>query len=105
MEQRTRAHPIRLVSNDDLRRSRLRVLFRIVLAIPAMTFSLVLLVVLAALSFASWFVCLILGRLPKGMSELGAYCLRFEVQTLAYVLLLTDRYPSLAGSAGATSDR
>jgi hypothetical protein len=33
------------------------------------------------------------------MAELGAYCLRYQTQTHAYLLLLTPRYPTLAGGA------
>jgi hypothetical protein len=29
-----------------------------------------------------------------------AYCLRYQVQTYAYLLLLTGRYPSLASGSG-----
>jgi hypothetical protein len=36
------------------------------------------------------------GRVPDGFQSLGIYCLRYHAQTYAYLLLLTDRYPSLA---------
>jgi hypothetical protein len=48
----------------------------------------------------SWFVALAVARVPRGFQSLGAYCVRYQVQTLAYVLLLTDRYPSLASGSG-----
>ena len=40
-----------------------------------------------------WFVGLFLGRMPKGLRNLGAYCLRYTAQTYAYIYLLTDSYP------------
>jgi hypothetical protein len=55
-----------------------------------------LLVVYLVLGIAAWFVCLVVGRMPKGMRDLGAYCLRYETQTRAYLTFLTDRYPSLS---------
>ena len=41
------------------------------------------------------------ARVPVGVQRLGAYCLRFQIQTLGYVLLVTDRYPTLANEFSA----
>jgi hypothetical protein len=92
-------YPIDIQIDPPARQNRWKTFFRIILAIPAIAFSLALFVVLLALAFVGWFVCLILGRMPKGMRDLGAYCLRFIAQTSAYLLFLTDRYPQL-GSGG-----
>ena len=43
-----------------------------------------------------WFAALAIGRMPRGMRDLMAYCLRYQAQTSAYLVLLTSRYPSLA---------
>jgi hypothetical protein len=74
---------------------RLVTLFRPILAIPALVLSWVFLVIVQVLAIIGWFVCLILGRIPKGLRDLGLYCLRYETQTRAYLTFLTDRYPSL----------
>ena len=74
---------------------RLTTLFRPILVIPALVLSWVFLVVVNVLAIIGWFVCLILGRIPKGLRDLGLYCLRYETQTRAYLTFLTDRYPSL----------
>jgi hypothetical protein len=34
------------------------------------------------------------------MRDLMAYCLRYQAQTSAYLVLLTGRYPSLASGSG-----
>ncbi len=47
------------------------------------------------------FVALALGRVPQGMRDLSAYCLRYQPPTYAYGAFLTDRYPSLATPAEA----
>lgn len=73
------------------------ILIRLPLAIPALVFAYVLNIVGSVVAFLAWFVALATARVPVGFQRLGAYCLRFEVQTLAYVLLVTDRYPTLAG--------
>ena len=54
-------------------------------------------IVVAVIGF---FTALAIGRMPKGMRDLMAYCLRYNAQTLAYLLLLTDRYPTLASGSG-----
>jgi hypothetical protein len=47
-------------------------------------------------------VAIVLGRVPRGMRDLMAYCLRYQLQTTGYLMLLTDRYPSLASGSGFT---
>ena len=70
------------------------------LVIPAYAFATVLGVVTQVIALIGWFICLALGRLPKGMRDLSAYCLRYQAQTYAYLYLLTNRYPSLASGSG-----
>ena len=78
--------------------NRLVTFFRIVLAIPALIVASVLHQVLAIVALLGWFTCLAIGRMPKGMRDLAAYCLRYELQTCAYLYLLTARYPSFVGT-------
>ena len=40
------------------------------------------------------------GQMPKGMRDLGIYCLRYDQQAQAYVFLLTDKYPPLSSPDG-----
>ena len=84
--------------------------FRLVLALPALLLSSVLGGgvggasatygvssvggVLAAVAFLGWFACVARARMPRGMRDLGAYCIGYGAQTYGYFLLLTDRYPS-----------
>lgn len=77
---------------------RLVTLFRIILAIPALVVSQVLGYLLALLSFIAWIVILVTGRIPAGLRDLIAFCTRFTAQTNAYVMLLTERYPSFTAS-------
>ena len=80
--------------------SRWTIAFRLVLAVPALVFAYVLSVVAIVVAVLAWFVALAVARVPAGFQNLGAYCLRYQVQTYAYVLLLTDRYPSLSSGSG-----
>jgi 2-(1,2-epoxy-1,2-dihydrophenyl)acetyl-CoA isomerase len=80
--------------------SRWTTAFRVVLGIPAYILAYVLSLVLQVVSLIGWFAALALGRMPRGMRDLMAYCLRYQAQTYAYLLLLTGRYPSLASGSG-----
>jgi hypothetical protein len=49
---------------------------------------------------------LFMGRYPRGFRDLSAYALRYSAQTWGYLLLLTDRYPTLAsGTEPPTQSR
>src|SRR6266516_3129540 len=87
-------HPIRLVVNDDLQRSRLTVFFRWILAIPALLLTYLLGELNQLLAVFSWFIALVLGRVPEGLRNFAVLAIRIETQTYGYLLLLTGRYPS-----------
>jgi hypothetical protein len=53
-------------------------------------------VVLSIAAVAAWFVAVALGRTTAGLQELGTFCLRYQLETQAYVMLLTSTYPRLA---------
>jgi hypothetical protein len=74
--------------------NRWTVAFRIILAIPVWIVAGVLNYLMEIVAFIAWFVCVFTARMPLGMRNLQAWCLRFHLQTWAYVALLTDRYPS-----------
>ena len=94
------SYPVDLELDPPERQSRWVTFFRILLVIPAYVFSAVLGTVAQVVAVIGWFICLALGRMPKGMRDLVAYCLRYEAQTAAYLFLLTSRYPSLASGGG-----
>jgi 2-(1,2-epoxy-1,2-dihydrophenyl)acetyl-CoA isomerase len=93
-------YPIDLAVAEPERQSRWTTALRIVLVIPAYLLMYVLGVVLQVVAILGWFAALFLGRMPRGMRDLMAYCLRYQAQTYAYLLLLTGRYPSLASGSG-----
>ena len=94
------SYPVDLELDPPQRQSRWVTAFRILLVIPAYVFSAVLGTVAQVVALIGWFVCLALGRMPKGIRDLVAYCLRYQAQTYAYLFLLTSRYPSLASGSG-----
>src|SRR4051794_33680797 len=98
-------YPVDLRVAPPVRQSRWKIGFRLPLAIPAIVFAYVLGVVLLIVAILAWFVALAVARVPVGFQNLGTYCVRFQIQTLAYVLLLTDRYPTLASGSGFQFER
>jgi hypothetical protein len=91
----TLEHPFAVDVPERPRQPRLITLGRIVLALPALVLASVLRVVLSVAAIGAWFTALVLGRTTAGLQELGTFCLRYELETEAYVLLLTARYPRL----------
>lgn len=91
------SYPVDVRIEDPEPQSRLTVLFRLLLAIPALLLSYVFRLVNQLVGLLGWFYCLALGRMHEGMRDLSAWMLRYEVQTYAYAMLLTGRYPSLSG--------
>jgi hypothetical protein len=97
-------YPIDVAIAPPAPQARWKTLLRIVWVIPAYVFAVVLGYVLEIVAVLGFFVALAVGRYPRGFRDLGAYALRFQAQTFAYLLLLTDRYPALAEtSAGGTT--
>ena len=90
-------YPVDLHVDPPQAQSRWKILFRGILSIPAQILAWVFGQVLGIVAFLAWFVCLFIGRMPKGMEDLGVYCLRYQQQTYGYMMLLTERYPSLSG--------
>ena len=95
------SYPIDARVDPGEAQSRLTVFFRIILAIPAMLLFYVFRSVNSIVAILSWFYILVTGRMNEGMRNLSAWLLRYEIQTYAYLMLLTGRYPSLAGAPTA----
>jgi Domain of unknown function (DUF4389) len=87
-------YPIDLEIDPPERQNRLTVFFRLILAIPALLLMYVLSALSNILAVFSWFIALVLGRVPEGVRNFAALALRIEVQTFGYLMLLTGRYPS-----------
>jgi len=86
-------HPIRLRITDDLRRTRLTVFFRLLLAIPLFLWAALLGIVAALAIIANWFATLFAGKSPEGLHNFLANYLRFTTQIAAYCFLIADPYP------------
>jgi hypothetical protein len=90
----TPGYPIDLEVEPPESQNRLTVFFRVILGLPALIMARLLSSISGILAIFSWFIALVTGRVPEGLRNFAVLALRFETQTYAYLLLLTDRYPS-----------
>lgn len=97
-------HPIRLVVTDDLRRNRLTVFFRLLLAIPHLIVLGLWSILFMIVALVNWVVTLFTGRPPDALHNHQARFLRYQTQVSAYMLLLADPWPSVGGGAGYPVD-
>ena len=93
-------HPIRLVVTDDLRRSRLTVFFRLILAIPPYIWLGLWGIAAFFAWIAAWFVALFTGRVSEGLHDFLASYLAYHAQVYAYMFLLADPFPGFAARDG-----
>jgi hypothetical protein len=88
------AYPVQLaVAAPRDHYSRLKALFRIVLAIPVVIISYAMQIVAQIGALLSWFAIVALGRQPAGLQEMTELGLSYQQRSLAYVLLLTEDWP------------
>jgi hypothetical protein len=88
------SYPIDVEIDPPEPQNRLTVFFRWILAIPALLLSNILSQLNQLLAVFSWFIALVLGRVPEGIRNFAVLAIRIETQTYGYLLLLTGRYPS-----------
>jgi hypothetical protein len=87
------SYPIDLEIAPPARQNRWKTGFRIVLAVPALLISGAISNALFAVALFGWFTGLFLGRMPRGLRNLGVFALRYSAQLNAYLWLITDAYP------------
>jgi hypothetical protein len=87
-------YPVDVVVDAPERQNRWVTLFRIFLAIPALLLAGALSGVVFLVGFLGWFAALATGRMPTGLRNLGAVCVRYLAQANAYWFVVTDAYPN-----------
>lgn len=93
-------HPVRLDVDDDLRRSRLTVFFRLLLAIPLFVWLALWTFAVVVVSPVAWLAALLLGRLPRGLHRFFSAYVRCATQVGAYLSIAANPYPSFTGEPG-----
>jgi hypothetical protein len=98
------AHPIRVVVSDDLRRNRLTVFFRLILAIPHLIWLFLWTVAAILAVIANWVATLVRGISPALLHNFLAAYVRYTTQFYAYLYLAANQYPAFDGSPGYPVD-
>jgi hypothetical protein len=73
--------------------SRMKVLFRLILAIPIAIIVYAMQIVWEIGAFLAWFAIIILGRQPKGLQDMTTLGLSYQQRANAYFSLITEDWP------------
>jgi hypothetical protein len=88
------AYPVRMHFDGPLERySRIKTLFRIVLAIPILILRYVMGLLLEIGALAAWIVIVITGKMPRGLFDVMVLANSYTARSDAYLYLLTETYP------------
>jgi hypothetical protein len=97
-------HPVRLTVSDDLRRSRLTVFFRLLLAIPHFFWLTLWSIAAVFAGIANWAVTLVRGRPPPGLYNFLSSYVRYATHVFAYLYLAANPWPMFTGRPGYPVD-
>jgi Domain of unknown function (DUF4389) len=101
----TEGYPVRLqVGPPKERYSRLKVFFRWLLAIPVALIMWAMQIVAHVGSFIAWFAIVILGRQPRGLQDMIALGLSYQMRAYPYLFLLTEEWPPFVDERSANLD-
>jgi hypothetical protein len=101
MTESLAVHPIGLIVEDDLKRTRLTVFFRLLLAIPQLIWVALWAIVAYIAVLVAWFAALVTGRVPDGLHGFIARYLRALTHVSSYLFLLADPWPPFGGVEGS----
>jgi hypothetical protein len=93
-------HPVQLVVEDDLRRSRLTVFFRLLLAIPHLIWIALWSLGIILIVVVNWFVTLVAGRPATTLHGWTSAYVRYSTHLNAYLYLAGNPYPGFVGDEG-----
>jgi hypothetical protein len=90
--------PVKLIVADDLRRNRLTVFFRLLLAIPHLLWLALWAIAAYLVAIVNWFATLIRGVSPRPLHRFLAAYVRYQIHIYAYLFLIADPFPGFGGS-------
>jgi hypothetical protein len=93
-------HPVQLRIEDDLRRNRLTVFFRLLLGIPHYIWITLWSIAAVVVAIVNWFVTLIAGQPADWAHRFLTAYVRYAAHLNAYLLLVANPYPGFTGEYG-----
>ena len=97
-------HPVRLVLEDDGRRSRLTVLFRLLLALPHLVWLTLWTIAAFLAAIANGLVALVRGHSAEPLHRFLAAYVRYTAHVTAFLLLVANPFPGFTGEPGYPVD-
>jgi len=97
----SREDPISVEMDDDLRRSRLTVFFRLPLAFPHLVWLTLWGILAFFAAIAIWGATLVRGRPPAALHRFLSAYLRYQAHVYAFIMLVANPFPGFAGAAGS----
>ncbi|MGZ4419091.1 MAG: DUF4389 domain-containing protein [Gaiellaceae bacterium] len=94
------AHPVQLVVEDDLRRNRLTVFFRLLLAIPHYIWVVLWSIATFFVAIVTWVITLFAGEPPAALHRFICSYIRYVTHLEAYLHLVGNPYPGFVGEEG-----
>lgn len=91
-------HAVRIRVEDDLRRSRLTVFFRLLLAIPHLVWLYLWGALVQVAAIVGWLAALVLGRLPAPLHRFSAAYVAYAAQVYAFLSLVANPFPGFVGA-------
>jgi hypothetical protein len=96
-------HPVRLVVRDDLRRRRVTVFLRLLLALPHLVWVTLFGIAALTLAFVVWLAVVFERRAPRSLHGFLVGYTRYTVHLSAYLCLVANPYPSFTAVGGPGS--
>jgi hypothetical protein len=96
-----RSDPIHLELADDLRRSRLTVFFRLLLALPHLIWLELWGILMIVCAIVNWFATLFAGRSPAWLHRFLSAYLRYANHVYAFLYLIGNPFPGFVGKSGS----
>ena len=94
-------HPVSVAVTDDLRRSRLLVFFRLLLAIPHLIWLLLWSIVAVVVAFLTWIWALATGTPPRPFHRFLSRYVRYVNHVYAFLFLVGNPFPGFVGKPGS----
>jgi hypothetical protein len=94
-------HPVSVSVRDDLRRSRLLVLFRLPLAIPHLVWLLLWAIVSFVTAILAWVCAIVIGRVPQPFHRFLSRFVRYAIHVNAFLWLVGNPFPGFVGKPGS----
>jgi hypothetical protein len=99
--ERPPSHPVRIEVTDDLRRSRLTVFFRLILAIPHLVWLTLWSIAMIFVAIANWFATLVGGEPAAPLHRLSSAYVRYQLHVTAFLYVVASPFPGFAGAHGS----